>query len=97
MSNGAGNPGNKALDFALFDRLPQPVKELLHGAWSNIDAANVALIQKRHRYDDSELYVAVKRLLEVRQREDTGRAYGYDHPGAGPKPRSIWDEAYGDA
>lgn len=80
MSNSHGKDATRAEDFAIFDKLPRSVKELLWEAPDSISSANVAHTQRKWSLTPTELYDEWYERLENHRRNVIRIAYGTGHP-----------------
>lgn len=80
MSNSHGKDATRVEDFAVFDRLPRSVKELLWEAPDSIDSFTVAQTQRKWSLTPTELYEEWHERLENYRRNVIRVAYGIGHP-----------------
>lgn len=80
MSNSHGKDATRVEDFAIFDKLPRSVKELLWEAPDSIASATVRETQRRWSLTPDELCEEWRERLTNYQRNVIRVTYGTGHP-----------------
>lgn len=89
MSNSHGADGSRVADFAIFDKLPHSVKELLWYAPDSLSSAQVRQTQKQWSLNANELYEEWFERIENYRRRVIVASYGYGHPQYKPDNERI--------